>query len=285
MAFDDSMKYADFKFLFLSGTRKDVAQLVFSVKIETNISSTPIEISTPPSRSFIVITNECQYADSSGILFQKDVFEHQWGKPMSHLPWPFFVNSIQHYFLKATRQDLKYPTRGLSRRDLHYFSQFFFSFNLSIERKPFQAFWGWFGKVLHKLRYQRYMSTLWIKGLLYGLLSREGVWRFLHDQPVGTFILRFSESNAGSIAIGYKAFDGTIKNYLMKHEDTSGNFKSVPDFIMQRPELLYALQYYGDDEFGSPQLNLVSKDKAFQSMYSFKMKVSVEVKGNPYDEF
>lgn len=271
--------------MFLSGTRKDVAQFVFSVNLETNVSDRVLSLSSPPSRPFIVITNECQYADSSGILFLKDVFEYQWGKPMNELPWPFFANSIQHYFLKATRQDLKYPIRGLSRRDLNYISQFYFSSSLSICRKPFQSFWNWFGKVLHKLRYQRHTALLWSKGLFYGMLSREGVWRFLNDQPIGTFILRFSESNAGSIAIGYKAYDGSIKNYLMKHEDTTGNSKTIPDFIRQRPELLYLLQYYGDDDYGNPQLAPIPKDIAFLNMYSVKPKVSVEVKGNPYDEF
>lgn len=161
----------------------------------------------------------------------KDCFEHRWGKPMNEIPWPFFANSIQHYFLKATKQDLEKPIRGLSKRDLSYFHQAFFNSSMSINRKSFQIFWDWFGKVIHKLRYQRHLSSLWVKGLVYGMLSRDGVWRFLQNQPIGTFVIRFSESNAGSIAIGYKAFDGSIKNYLMKQEDISGNAKSIPDFI------------------------------------------------------
>lgn len=231
LTLDSSTKSCRYQPLFLSGTRKDVAQFRFTTSVQTNINDRIIEISTPLSRPFLVITNECQYADSSGILFMKDCFEHRWGKPMSEIPWPFFANSVQHYFLKATRQDLQKPIRGLSKRDLNYFHQVFFNSSMSIDRKSFQLFWDWFGKVIHKLRYQRHMSSLWVKGLVYGMLSRDGVWRFLQNQPVGTFVIRFSESNAGSIAIGYKAFDGSIKNYLMKQEDYTGNAKSIPDFI------------------------------------------------------
>lgn len=199
--------------------------------MRTNISDEEIILTTPPSKPFIVITNECQFGESLSILFQKDVYEIRWAEPVEEVSWEFFANNLQTYFLKSTRQDLYNPQRGLYPHDFMYLHQVFFNSAPYISRSACQKFWAYFGKILHKLRYQRHMSTMWCQGLLYGFINRENSNNFLAMQRAGSFIIRFSESNFGALAISFKEDDINIRNILVKQEDIVGSIKSLADFI------------------------------------------------------
>jgi len=166
-------------------------------------------------------------------MYIQDMFNLMWGQNVSQLPWPLFANTIQSYFLKATRQDLDAPVRPLSPHDMHYIHINFFASRTHVDHKSYQRFWEWFGKVLQKLRYQRHWVTLWNLGLIYGFISREAVLAQLAARPVGSFLLRFSETSAGSISIGFKSadMDKSVKNYLVKEDDVTGVRKSLADFI------------------------------------------------------
>lgn len=96
-----------------------------------------------------------------------------------------------------------------------------------IDKKAAEKFWDWFAKVLQKLRYQRHLCTLWKLGwiflfvfflfwiesfeapmppfrLIYGFINKDLMEQILLQQQVGSFALRFSETNAGSLSIGYR---------------------------------------------------------------------------------
>jgi hypothetical protein len=300
---DPSTLTASCQFVFTAGSRKDVAQCRFSMTVSGSSFANNVLINrgndvsaeetaqlvSPDSKPFIVITNECQYGETFGILFQKDVFHHQWGEARQDIPWPLFANSIQRYFIRSTRQDPVSPKRGLSIFDLEHIHAHFFASDPSIQVKPFSKFWDWFGKVLHRLRYQRHMSALWTEGLVFGMVSREGVYAQLITRPAGTFLLRFSESSAGFIAVGYRVSGANagIKNYLVKQEDTaSATVKTLPDFIRSRPEFATILQYTGQHlEDGFPVLYPIHKDYALKAYCAARPAKPVDPKaGSPYDE-
>jgi hypothetical protein len=128
---------------------------------------------------------------------------------------------------------------------------------------------------------------MWIFGLLYGFIHRDSVLSTVLPRAPGTCLLRFSESNAGSIAIGYKVIDDggkVVKNYLVKPDDVNPT-RSLPDFIGSRPEFQYMLQFTGeyDGTTGVPKFVPVHKSVAFAKMYSPKKDTS-DAKTGAYDD-
>jgi hypothetical protein len=300
---DPATLVAACQFVFTAGSRKDVAQCRFAMSVEGSSFATTVllnrgnevppqdlvQVVSPDSKPFIVITNECQYGETFGILFQKDVFHHQWGEAQSEIPWPLFANSIQRYFIRSSRQDPVSPKRGLSVYDLEHIQAHFFASSPLVDLKSSQKFWDWYGKVLHRLRYQRHVAALWMEGLIFGMVSREGVCEQLISRQPGTFLLRFSESSAGFIAVGYRVSGANagIKNYLVKQEDTaSATVKTLPDFLRSRPEFSVLLQYTGQHlEDGFPILYPIHKDYALKAYCAARPPKLVDPKaGSPYDE-
>lgn len=312
-------------FVYTAGSRKDVAQCRFTMTVQGSCFATSVLVNrgvenvvtqevavmtTENSKPFIVITNECQYGETFGILFHKDAFEYQWmtagSEPLPtvtdgngittlqsgtlpEIPWPLFANTIQRYFLRASKQDPLQPKRGLSLYDLDHIHSHFFNSSPTVDYKSFQRFWDWYGKVLHRLRYQRHVAALWTEGLIFGMVGREGVCQQLVSRPPGTFLMRFSESSAGFIALGYRVSGANagIKNYLVKQEDTaSATVKTLPDFIRSRPEFSVILQYTGQHlEDGYPVLYPIHKDFALKAYCAARpLKVVDPKAGSPYDE-
>lgn len=277
---------SEFQSSFESGSRKDIAQFVFSISLRSSTYDQEIIVTTPPSKPFIVITNECQFGDSLEILFHKDVFEIQWPQTVNEVSWQFYANNLQTYFIKSTRQDPCKPARGLNAYDFIFLNQKFFNNEQIITRQKSEEFWGWFGKVLHKLRYQRHLSTMWNKGSLYGFITREDSNNFLSEQVAGSFIIRFSESSAGSLAISYKENDVKIKNFLFKQENITGSIKSLADFVSEYSEFLYIIEFIGNDPDGRPVVDRFVKDESLKALYSEK-KTTKPSNGNKkpsYDE-
>lgn len=324
-AMDPTTLMAACGFVYTAGSRKDVAQTRFSMTVQGTCFATSVlvnrgvenvvteevaALTTENSKPFIVITNECQYGETFGILFHKDAFEYQWmtagAEPLPtvtdangittlengtlpEIPWPLFANSIQRYFLRASKQDFLQPKRGLSIYDLDHIHSHFFNSQPTVDYKSFQRFWDWYGKVLHRLRYQRHVAALWTEGLIFGMVGREGVCEQLVSRPPGTFLMRFSESSAGFIAVGYRVSGANagIKNYLVKQEDTaSATVKTLPDFIRSRPEFSVILQYTGQHlEDGFPVLYPIHKDFALKAYCAARPpKIADPKAGSPYDE-
>jgi hypothetical protein len=73
---DDFSKTAKFNLKFLHGTRKMLASLKFNTQIQ--VSGGPrLALESNVSSPFVVITNECQYEDSDGLLLKTDAFGQQ----------------------------------------------------------------------------------------------------------------------------------------------------------------------------------------------------------------
>jgi len=183
---------------FSKSTRLKVARLQFAVEAQySNATRAPATaaIQSESSAPFIVLTNESQWESSEGILLKKDAFKG------NEITWMRFANYLQVHYLRATRQDPLHAERPLSLADLNFIAKEKFNDRPIITKQDFDVFWLWFGKVLRKVRHQQPFGTLWLKGLVYGFLTRAEAEYVLKGQPVGTFLIRFSLRVSGKIVI------------------------------------------------------------------------------------
>jgi len=189
-------------------------------------------------------------------------------KGNAEIPWIQFCNTLQRHFFRATRQDSDKPFRILTPFDLNYIHQRFFESRPTIDQNGFDEFWRWFGKTLQAMRYQRSMSKLWQNGLTYGFMNRHDVENSLKSQPIGTFIIRFSESYSGRFAIAYVGVQGgSIRHYLVSHKDTSTK-KTLADFLCEYDQFMQVLQLVSYDENGYPCFMPLPKTETFKPYLS-----------------
>lgn len=101
--------------------------------------------------------------------------------------------------------------------------------------------------------------------LIIGLLSKKDCTRLLKPTDSGTFVIRFSDSVAGSFAIAYSTNDpnNAVKHYLVKPEDIGSN-KSLPDFLREKKVFKTIIRLNPV----SGRTCTISKDTAFDSYYS-----------------
>jgi len=255
---------------FLNGTRKNSVTLKFAMQVQVsqpNGSSVTVTVESHPTRSFIVITNECQWEESEGALLKKEAFGEA-----QEIFWPQFANVLQRHFLRATRQDAVNPSRCLCKTDLDYIHSRFFDGQAVITPKAYLEFWNWFGKTVKKLRYQRHILSLWQLGQIHGFLHRDEVHAILKGQESGTFLVRFSERHAGQFAVAYRIDeqDDIVRHYLIQPDDTAGNKKTLPDFLAEQPAFTMLIPIGAENEHGVKVYHKVSKDKALQPYISKK---------------
>jgi len=91
---------------------------------------------------------------------------------------------------------------------------------------------------------------------VFSFMSKEDCQKALAQQGLGTFLIRFSESNPGMLAIAYVCEDESerILNCLIKNEDIGSN-KSLPEFLRFVTVHSYlffssALRYFGEQRKG-----------------------------------
>eukprot|EP01117_Protostelium_nocturnum_P010857 TRINITY_DN3916_c0_g1_i3.p1 TRINITY_DN3916_c0_g1~~TRINITY_DN3916_c0_g1_i3.p1 ORF type:complete len:582 (+),score=189.80 TRINITY_DN3916_c0_g1_i3:195-1940(+) len=280
---DESTKLAKCHIKFLNGTRKNIANIKFNMQVQLRNGST-IAVESNPSSPFVVITNECQFEESDGLLLKTESFGNS---TETQVPWALFGNLLQRHFLRATRQDPVKPQRFLSRQELQYLSAKFFGGNPYINTKMYDDFWNWFGKGLQKLRYQRHLHTMWQQGLIYGYVPRESVTAALMNQQVGTFLIRMSESNPGAFAIGYVINESDpekrVRHYLIKNEDVWGPKKTLPDFLMESNQFAHFLRISFDLGSGIEKHQIIGKDIVLENQFGIVVKKENNAPISGYD--
>jgi hypothetical protein len=277
---DDFQHIARFHLKFLNGTRKALATVKFQVQLQVT-GGQPLAAESNVSNPFVVITNECQYEESDGLVLRVDAFGSQ---PDAVAPWPLFANKLQRYMLRGARQDPVKPQRFLTKPELSYLNSKFFGGQTYITPKMYDEFWIWFGKALQKIRYQRHLCSMWQSGLLYGFISREDVNAALVNQEPGTFLIRFSERHPGSFAVGYTIAEQDpekrVRHYLLKPDDVVPPKKTLPDFLMECPQFVKFLVIH-DFISGNPKHRIVDKELVLEQ-YGAK-KLSLDNPPNGYD--
>ena len=260
------------KHKFSTGTRKTPIFLRYSLSVRLSESHPPFEIRSEWSRPYIVITNDCQWYEAEGKLIQHWLF-----KPGA-LPWPLVANTVQRHFLEGTRQDPAQAQRILFANEFHYFFVTLFCNKHPVTAVQFDQFWEWFGKCLQRLRYQRHVGTLFLQGYLQGFLTKQACINILSNQPIGTFLIRFSESYPGCFAVTYRAMatnsPDAIRHYLLKADDISGPKHTIADFLGDQIALTHMLRF-GQKPDGKPTITgRAPKDEILGALYAKKAPVS-----------
>jgi len=283
--YDKNINGAKYQVTFLEGTSKNLAQIKFQSSITYSCgpaspsTSCTFNISSLPSKPFVVITNESQYADAISRLFDREVIGD---KPS--VPWTYFANEISLYFLKATRQDEQRPERALSLQQLNSFHIHFFNKKQYISAAESREFWKWYGAVLRQLRYQRTLLQLWNSRLIYGFISRDEMYHLIDQQKPGHFLLRFSESNPGCVAIGYKnpnpeMGERPLKNYLVRPDSDISPKQTLADYLRSRAEFSHVMQFTEKYSVsGTPEFRILGKHAALKDFYS-TTRTSLSVEG------
>ncbi len=243
-ALQPDTRHAEFRLKFANGTRKQPVQFQFRVQVSTGRpggGSDRVEVAsavTPPS---ISVTNEVQWEEAEGMLLERVAFQH--GEQCS---WPSMCNYLQRHLIHATRQNVCQLARIFSLAELSYFQKTFFRSN-TVSVPQFEDFWKWYGKAAHKIRYSKHVLALFLQGLLFGFIAKPEMELALSGRPPGTFMIRFSERNAGSFSIAYVSQDpnangaSMIRHYLVSHEDITQR-KSLADFVGESPALTHFLR-------------------------------------------
>lgn len=94
----------------------------------------------------------------------------------------------------------------------------------------------------------------------------------LKDQDPGTFLVRFSERHAGEFAVAYR-IDGAqsgdcVRHYLVQPDDTSGNKKTLPDFLSEQTPFCYLLQIGIENENGVKVYHKFKKENILETYVS-----------------
>lgn len=270
----DESGIATFKQLtFPHGSRVKSVTMRFAVDLTVaDQHQQKLRLHSEGSKPFIVMTNHGQRSTTEGKLLKRHTFNGR-----AEIPWIAFANAVQLHYIRATKQDPLKPARPLSLKDLEYLHITRFNGKAMITQEDYDAFWAWFGTILYKIRnHQKHILPMWIKGLVYGFLSREDSDRLMRTQQAmpGSFLIRFSDRCAGQFVVVYVAQskkEGTdgkkVKHYLVKADDIEKK-STLPDFLRDCENLWYILQIVRDPDTGVITLRPRNKDEVLAPYYT-----------------
>ena len=109
--------------------------------------------------------------------------------------------------------------------------------------------------------------------LIFGLSSKKDCQRLLRHEPTGSFLIRFSDSVAGSFAVAYCSLDPNqkVKHYLIKPEDIGAN-KTLPDFLKEKKIFQTLIRL----NTATGETTKLDKDVAFAAYTSGKAKEKIK---------
>lgn len=172
-----------------------------------------------------------QWLHAAADLLQLDVFAS--GAPA--VQWAHFANALQRHFVKATRQRVDDPPRSLCIGDCEYLRLRFCpggdavtiaalteegpttgdddtpppgtsgkTLASSAQPTASNTLWGWLGHVVREIRFKKDVNALWLNGCIAPFfVGRAEAEQLLTGAQPGTFIVRFSESQAGSFVLSF----------------------------------------------------------------------------------
>jgi hypothetical protein len=251
---------------FDKGTRLQQVMLKFNqhVKVQGAMGAASSEhLESNVSEPFIVTTHENQWAQAEGVLLERTLFAQQ----MS-VSWPLFANAFQILYLRATRQDADSVKRPLCVEEFGYLHAKLGGKRL-IERAAWADLWKKLQDCLRKIRFAKHLCEMWNEGAIAGFISRVDTERLLQNEPVGAFMVRFSDSADGSFVISFVLEEEgakTIKHYLVTEQDTSTK-KSLAEFVRAHPRLVYLIKVGVNSSTGLRSTSRELKDTALSKFY------------------
>ncbi|XP_075708125.1 signal transducer and activator of transcription 6 [Rhinoderma darwinii] len=160
--------------------------------------------------------------------------------------------SVNHFWFLAQKI---FGENCLSYDDLKERTVSWTQFNKEPLRERNFTFWQWFDGVVDLTK--KHLRDYWSEGLIMGFLSKQYVHKILSDEPSGTFLLRFSDSEIGGITIAH----------VIRGEDGSGQIQNIQPFGAKDLQILSL----GDRVKDLKQLTYLyrkgRKDDAFEKYY------------------
>jgi len=110
------------------------------------------------------------------------------------------------------------------------------------------------------------------KRIIHGFLSREMVNELLKNESEGSFLVRFSESNPGEIAVAYRVGDD-VRHYLIRNDIDVGPKKLLSDFLIEQPAFT-TIMLMESDEYNNPKYCKFKKEVVLELYISSSPKKS-----------
>lgn len=268
----DGDREANFEELtFDKGTRLQQVTVKFHQQIKVQGASgaaSAEHLESNTSEPFIVTTHENQWAQAEGVLFEHTLFLQQ----MS-VPWPLFANAFQILYLRSTRQESENVKRPLCVEEFGYLHGKLGG-KRAIERSAWNELWKKLQDCLRKIRFAKHLCEMWNEGAIAGFINRTDTERVLCNEPVGAFMVRFSDSTDGSFVISYVNDDKSIKHYLVTEQDTSTKM-SLAEFVRAHPRLVYLVKVGVHANTGLRTTHRELKETALSKYYGKNKLVSV----------
>ena len=117
------------------------------------------------------------------------------------------------------------------------------------------------------------------------MITREETNEYLQNQPIGSFLLRFSERGAGKIAIAVNKSieneNGSTNKIIHVIFDENLDSKSLPDFLKEANSLKYLItrqiEFYDRDfkDLKNDICKIVHKDQILLPFYSKSKEVDL----------
>jgi len=139
---------------------------------------------------------------------------------------------------------------------------------MMINHDDFNRFWRWFGTILRKIsNNQKHMQDMWTHGLIYGFITRAETERMLALMQPGSFIIRFSERNAGQLVVVYKNGNEEVRHCLVTEEEEKKS-STLANYLRDMGEDLWCvIQIVWDKKTGQTALVPRHKDEVVAPYY------------------
>ncbi|XP_026776232.3 signal transducer and activator of transcription 6 isoform X2 [Pangasianodon hypophthalmus] len=192
------------------------------------------------------------------------------------VPWSQMSEALSCKFMSEVQ-----TTHALDRCNLHCLAQKIFDkpdisedfsntpvswaqFNKEVLPGRNFTFWQWFEGVIDLTK--KCLKAYWSDGLILGFIGKQHLHIILQDQPSGTFLLRFSDSEIGGITIAYVGLSDSgcrkiqnIQPFTKKDLDSVGLGDRIRDIGLISQVYSHAA--------GRPA-RLMPKNEAFKKYYT-----------------
>lgn len=269
-----TIPFPEGNFCFSKTTKKTIVRLAFESVATDEDDDIPVVVSNL-TRPFVVITNENQFGEAWSMLFMQMLFESDESTPArsagEEVPWLYFCNLLQLNYLMATRQPLNAVVKMLQTSDFDFIKRFHVP---RVDKDESTEFFKWFAKVINLLRYNKPVFEAWTKGYIVGFISKEQTETCLKDKAVGTFVVRFSNQNAGQLAISWVDRPRSCSHHLVP----ATPIKNISEYIMEKQSLIKVVCIPGKHE--AP----VAKEDAFGKLLEKKQQQQKRQKTEGYED-
>lgn len=211
----------------------------------------------------VVTTNENQWEHAEGRIIRREVFgdllEDEATRTATTAPWTKMCNALRIFFLRCTRQDLIYdelltsaqlqclvqPLRDLSRADVAFLHERKMQGKAAVSVAEYEELWKWLGAFTHGYRHNHVLRAMLLKGLIYGLLSKEDCLTLLERQAPGTFLIRNSEqSSTGEFALAFVNAHHLVKHHKIDPKKLRAPYGNLADYVRDKDQLTHLVKPY-----------------------------------------